>query len=1236
MKASKILKRTTALVLAISMLFSGNRGISTLEADEALLGEDTIVSFPADMYDYGNVGDPYSSDDYNLKWINEYSLSPEVRGEKSKGLLFTAGGYLGATEGCSEDIRQKSFNISDSNRSLYDVGVYYPTVYQGIMKPTLVNGLPAYSDDFFGPDLFGLESTHYKKVYQDVNVQFKQSVIDGVKNYVLDSSQNQYTYDTGSNTVWVTDGNPEGNFWPFGQRNYWFGLNFQVDFTMNEYGTVDNTADGTASTFEFSGDDDVWVYIDDTLVLDLGGIHSACSGYIDFKSGVSVVNSDINTSENIYGANDAFGATLDESKILHGKTVSLSDLGVNVKDGQKHTLRVFYLERGGVLSNCKITFNMPVVNSNIDKYTDVSFEKVDGYKKEALPGAGFTLYSDSNCTNALQEVFSGEDGVVTFKDLNPGEYYFKETTAPEGYDANDILYKAVVSIDSSDNFIVSLFSNVGGTWASIWNDELGKNVIENYYTIVTEEYDKTAEVLDWDDRTYTINLSANVLKSTAEISTSSKPVDVILVMDASRSMWFPGDLTSIGNQKISNIKNAETLAKNNQLYIMDKTNMATVYRVYKKNGVWYKVDSSDALDPTKPLPAGVSITVLDTNQSYNFYKSVGTSDGRDYADCTRINELKAAASAFATSLAEKSPESNIGIVTFNKDAKSIFEPQKVTIDNAANAISSLDYSDLASGTYHDTGLTEAQKMLNSDLIKNSGHEKYVILITDGCSNNDTVVNNSIAIANTMKNDNGATVVYVGVDMKTIQDVARVQNLSQGVASEGMIKWADAKDLGALFASLVQEVTCIKTNALTADVIDYIDPRFELVKINGVNIADGIPDGVTCGTGANGLSYVKFSDVELNGWTKQLTVRAKLDYMGGNVITTNGSGSGIYIGEEMLYEFDEPSVNVKRLDLFEKDKEKTVFIGDTLIPSSAYDGDTLVAGFVDELRSTFKYGVEGDVVESRNRQYDIPEGCALTAEELRQLMQGEEDEIVKPYTYAGFEDGQFVYTYETVKGDVEEHQAKEVGEHVEDYKITVSYEPYERTGANSVNPGPQVEDTSVDSHYYVNVKEGELVVSKVFEGDFLSNLPYSSYEKDKVDAVQTAVFTINRYDINDPTKLLDSFQITLTGKDNEEASATIKHLPAGIYEVVEDEDWSWKYVLESVTENGKSSDEESGDAMLGDKQNQHDGFVYIGTQKADDGTESTYTSHSVKFVNKLDTAKTWFADTFNVRNVFNGK
>ena len=88
--------------------------------------------------------------------------------------------------------------------------------------------------------------------------------------------------------------------------------------------------------------------------------------------------------------------------------------------------------------------------------------------------------------------------------------------------------------------------------------------------------------------------------------------------------------------------------------------------------------------------------------------------------------------------------------------------------------------------------------------------------------------------------------------------------------------------------------------------------------------------------------------------------------------------------------------------------------------------------------------------------------------------------------------------------------------------------------------------------------------------------------------------------------------------------------------MEDEDWSWKYVLESVTENGKSSDEESGDAMLGDKQNQHDGFVYIGTQKADDGTESTYTSHSVKFVNKLDTAKTWFADTFNVRNVFNGK
>lgn len=138
--------------------------------------------------------------------------------------------------------------------------------------------------------------------------------------------------------------------------DYLFGLDITVDsFLMPRDGQVANPKTGELEDmiFDFVGDDDVWVYIDGKLALDLGGIHDAASGSINFHTGEITVN----------------GAVQEES---------LWDLmGENFLESpyESHTLKFFYLERGAGSSNCRIRYNMPTIPSgtiNVGKVVDYS------------------------------------------------------------------------------------------------------------------------------------------------------------------------------------------------------------------------------------------------------------------------------------------------------------------------------------------------------------------------------------------------------------------------------------------------------------------------------------------------------------------------------------------------------------------------------------------------------------------------------------------------------------------------------------------------------------------------------------------------------------------------------------------------------------------------------------------------------------------------------------------------
>lgn len=134
-----------------------------------------------------------------------------------------------------------------------------------------------------------------------------------------------------------------------GIADLWFGMTMQVDFYMPSSGKVN----GKDMVFEFQGDDDVWVYIDDVLVLDIGGCHGARNGSINFATG------------NVVYPNPADdGATTINTTLkalftnAGASTASFGNSDTFI-DWTEHTLKFYYMERGGNISSCHLKFNLP-------------------------------------------------------------------------------------------------------------------------------------------------------------------------------------------------------------------------------------------------------------------------------------------------------------------------------------------------------------------------------------------------------------------------------------------------------------------------------------------------------------------------------------------------------------------------------------------------------------------------------------------------------------------------------------------------------------------------------------------------------------------------------------------------------------------------------------------------------------------------------------------------------------
>ena len=224
-----------------------------------------------------------------------------------------------------------------------------------------------------------------------------------------------------------------------GTPNYYFGMEVSANFVQQKNGQVTQNGEKEPMVYEFNGDDDMWVFIDGTLVLDIGGIHDAHSGKINFATGV-VSWKDCVTG----GTPTEFTTTIKklfkeagyfpDGTIWNDDKDKVNDYfkGDTFKDYSSHTMRMFYFERGAGASNLHMKFNLPVVpdgsievkkelsNTDKEKYANVRFKFKVYAQKSKEDGTGTF---EENTYEVLKAAKMADGNAVTFDD--DGAFYLK-------------------------------------------------------------------------------------------------------------------------------------------------------------------------------------------------------------------------------------------------------------------------------------------------------------------------------------------------------------------------------------------------------------------------------------------------------------------------------------------------------------------------------------------------------------------------------------------------------------------------------------------------------------------------------------------------------------------------------------------------------------------------------------------------------------------------------------------
>lgn len=599
-----------------------------------------------------------------------------------------------------------------------------------------------------------------------------------------------------------------------------------------------------------------------------------------------------------------------------------------VYDTNKTTTLSYSTEDKGSTS---VDFNLPAVKAKTDEFI---FQKVtqDG---TPLSGAEFTLYAetDTEFCNPLAIATSGDEGKVIFKeDLQPGTYIMKETKVPENYVQADTTWKYIVK----DNGTVELRDESGNIISPTAGNEYPQ--IQNYNIEGHLKTDKTAEVLNWDNRTYKIELYAS-----HDLSVEW-PKDIVLALDVSGSMAWTLSPPSSVTREISRINEEGSNAEFDQTLIGQP---ATVYyykqfHYYAKDGADYKPIVYRPVSDTggHPENAGWYYVGASRNQTVGYDGKIADQEntmvyvldrGDQRSVQTKLEALQEAVTAFVENVKNISPESQIGIVTFSEILQ-----ERITLTDAETLSGNINdifnnQIRLRGGTKQNLGLDAAYSMLDK---LSQNQNKAVVLFTDGAPNGVSV-DDITSSADQVKEI--ADLFTVGLyDSETAaEQTANMQEWASQPSDKYCFITSDTESLMKEFADLFASMNIAVAGATMRD---YIDSRFVVTNSDGQVLETGaeIGDGGVLGYDSeSGLQYVEwinqtisYSEDGKTAWNQTIFIKAKPEYIGGNDVTTN-AGSGYSVTVNGVTENKEsPIVNVK-IDFKIGNAEDTIFFGENL-------------------------------------------------------------------------------------------------------------------------------------------------------------------------------------------------------------------------------------------------------------------------------------------------------------------
>lgn len=1109
--------------------------------------------------------------------------------------------------------------------------------------------------------LFSTASGTGKEVYPDANYLFKKDA-DGY--YEYDSATNfaQFDEKTKKFTVYKVPGScssavdlqtdpKHGSFFPFntlgnstyrgiyeisGNPDFHFGMTMSAKFIQPKDGKIkDNDM-----VFEFSGDDDVWVYIDGVLVLDIGGIHNASSGSINFADGTATVGT---KTKNL--------KTLFENANKTGDFVS----GENrFADYTMHTINFYYLERGAGDSNCKLKFNLPTVpkksvtvekqlsNTDKEKYADVEFKfqlLVKNAQEKYVPSDTKGILSDGKNVEFKSEtinnvfynnVFTLKPGQhATFSGLEENKNYKVQELDVSADKYEQVLINGKNATNQKGNVISTEATVDSRQWVTFTNECSEKNSRKLCITKkikgdipVNDKFDFEIKLnsqlytgnyyLQDSEGNYYTSRNGN-LENAAKKTVCGKAVDgVVSSVPAGYTVVLEQILA--GTSFEVNEINLTTDYGNPEYSIEAAEDVNTTNKASGK--IKLGSDAKVTVTNTRNNVASLEITKVNTsNQSLPGAKFTLTLDG-DSAKTYNVTSDKDGLLKFE----------NLSVGTYTLTETEAPSGGYVKSTESYKVIVSVENNKATAKLYKADGTTEIE---NKQIINYTEKEEAENNLTSSKTAEVVDYENRIYKINLNAETTGreGDVEAQGASVVMVLDASKSMNENNGLNDLVNTFNVIAGSIGDLFTVQPKEIVdvidarfkltddglkdlatnrrlgtgSIKTNNNGSKEIIWTDRTTgsEVGKVTIVEQADGTTKITWTGQAAR-IGNAATENKNDKGWNASFRIQAKDDFIGGNMIPTNGADSGIYLDGGGIKKFEQPSVNVKLLNLNIGNKKITVFKGD---PITAKNFGNELAETIKVVQLNKKETLTAvEPMDAGKNSVKLPD---LEDADINKLNTDKELTIgskgLYQYIYPGSNDavGYFTYTYKIVKGNAKEHLADSVGEKVEEYQLTVTYHPYSKGVRNQklATYEPKIKEpdvevytaknapktdlvgepkggSSVDSSvastgtYTVNVIAGELQIVKKLDAqaEKEETFEFTITSNDKVVATATATIGVGGKEANAVFTLADEDIAKL-----ESGKKKLSELSRGDYVVKESSD-NTSYELQSiVTGEGTNCD-----------------------------------------------------------------